>query len=91
MNERNATAAIALQEQAEALLYVHRLNVPSTLKETLTNTNIIENLIRNWRAATGNVKLGRKRKQWCPVGTRVGCYGPKRDLGKCGAIETMGR
>lgn len=63
VSERNAAAALALGERKEALLCVHRLNVPSTLNGTLTNTNIIENMNRNWRAATDNVKLWKEKDE----------------------------
>ncbi len=55
LSERNA-AALALGERRDALLAVHRLGVPSTLNITFLSTNCIENAIRNWREATGNVK-----------------------------------
>ena len=35
---------------------MHRLNLPATLNVTLLSTNAIENVIRNWREQTGNVK-----------------------------------
>jgi putative transposase len=54
--ERNAAAALALREREEALLAFHRLGVPSTLNTTFLNTNLIENLIRNWRQATHQIK-----------------------------------
>jgi len=56
VSERNAAAALVLKARKQALLQVHHLEVPSTLNATLLNTNIIENMLRNWRAATGNVK-----------------------------------
>jgi len=56
VSERNAAAGIALSERKDALLTVHRLDIPATLNGTLTNTNIIENTIRNWREATNKVK-----------------------------------
>ena len=54
--ERNAAAALALSDRKEEILVVHRLNVPATLNVTLLSTNAIENVIRNWREQTGNVK-----------------------------------
>jgi len=45
---------------------VHRLEIPSTLNGTLTNTNIIENTIRNWREATNNVKLWNEKETMIP-------------------------
>ena len=72
VSERNAAAALALGERKEALLCVHRLNIPSTLNGTLTNTNIIENTIRNWRSATGNVKLWQEKQTMVPRWTASG-------------------
>jgi len=54
--ERNAAAALALARRKESLLAFHRLDVPSTLNTTFLSTNLIENVLRNWREATGNVK-----------------------------------
>lgn len=56
VSERNATAALALEQRKDALLAFHRLEVPSTLNTTFLSTNLIENVLRNWREATGNVK-----------------------------------
>jgi transposase-like protein len=52
----NAAAALALKERRDTLLAFHRLDVPSTLNVTFLSTNLIENVLRNWREATGNVK-----------------------------------
>lgn len=54
--ERNGAAGLILSERREEILTVHRLNLPSTLNVTLLSTNIIENVFRNWREQTGNVK-----------------------------------
>ena len=54
--ERNAAAALTLRERSEGLLAFHRLDVPATLNITFLSTNLIENALRNWREATGNVK-----------------------------------
>ena len=56
VSERNAAASLALRDRKEALLAFHRLDVPSTLNITFLSTNLIENVLRNWREATGNVK-----------------------------------
>lgn len=56
LSERNAAAAIALNNRKGDLLAFHNLNVPSTLNVTFLNTNSIENAFKNWREATGNVK-----------------------------------
>jgi hypothetical protein len=44
------------RERREGLLAFQRLNVPATLNTTFVSTNLIENVIRNWRAQSGNVK-----------------------------------
>lgn len=54
--ERNAAAALALNDRRDEALTVHRLELPATLNVTLLSTNVIENVIRNWREQTGNVK-----------------------------------
>jgi transposase-like protein len=54
--ERNAAAALALNDRKDEALTVHRLNIPATLNVTLLSTNAIENVIRNWREQTNNVK-----------------------------------
>ena len=54
--ERNAAAALALIDRKQETLAVHRLGLPATLNITLLSTNAIENVIRNWREQTGNVK-----------------------------------
>jgi len=56
VSERNAAASLAFRDRKEALLAFHRLDVPSTLNITFLSTNLIENVLRNWREATGNVK-----------------------------------
>ena len=56
VSERNAAAAVALKERRAALLAFHHLDVPSTLNTTFLSTNLIENVFRNWRAQSGNVK-----------------------------------
>lgn len=61
VSERNAAAGICLKDKQDSLLAVHRLNLPSTLNTTLLSTNLIENMIRNWREATGNVKLWKEK------------------------------
>ena len=35
---------------------MHRLGVPATLNLSLLSTNVIENVIRNWREHTNNIK-----------------------------------
>jgi len=72
ISERNAGAGLAFKERKESLLTVHRLEIPSTLNGTLTNTNIIENTIRNWREATNNVKLWSEKETMIPRWTASG-------------------
>ncbi len=54
--DRNAAAALALRERREEILCVHRLCVPATLNISFLNTNMIENVMRNWRQHTHNIK-----------------------------------
>lgn len=72
VSERNAAAALALNKRREALLAFHRLDVPSTLNVTFLSTNLIENALRNWRAASGNVKRWNEKKdmvsRWMAAG-----------------------
>ena len=63
---RNAAAGQALHERKKELTALHRLEVPSTLHRTFLSTNCIENVIRNWRAATKGVK------RWQQKGDMVG-------------------
>ena len=56
VSERNAASAINLEKRKDALLSFHRLEVPSTLNLTLLSINLIENMLRNWSEATGNIK-----------------------------------
>ncbi len=56
LSERNAGAALALCDRRDEILCVHRLGVPATLNVTLLNTNCIENVMRNWREHTNNIK-----------------------------------
>ena len=72
VSERNAAAGLALKARKDSLLTVHRLEIPSTLNGTLTNTNIIENSIRNWREATHNVKLWNEKESMIPRWTAAG-------------------
>lgn len=56
LRERNAAAALALEERKDALLGFHGLDVSATLNVSFLSTNAVENSLRNWREATGNVK-----------------------------------
>ena len=49
----------------EALAF-HRLEVPATLNTTFLSTNLIENVLRNWREATGNVKRWNEKQDMVP-------------------------
>ena len=57
---------------ALTLLAFHRLEVPSTLNTTFLSTNLIENVLRNWREATGNVKRWNEKQdmvsRWMAAG-----------------------
>ena len=66
VSERNAAASLALRDRKEALLAFHRLDVPSTLNITFLSTNLIENVLRNWREATGNVKRWNEKQDMVP-------------------------
>jgi len=72
VSERNAAAALSLGKRRDVLLAFHRLNVPSTLNVTFLSTNLIENALRNWRAASGNVKRWNEKKdmvsRWMAAG-----------------------
>lgn len=61
LSERNGAAAINLRKRKEHLLAFHCLEVPATLNRSFLSTNLIENVLRNWRAATGNVKRWREK------------------------------
>jgi putative transposase len=66
ISERNAAAALALGNRKDSLLAFHRLDVPSTLNITFLSTNLIENTLRNWREATGNVKRWNEKEDMVP-------------------------
>jgi transposase-like protein len=51
----NAEAYRSLQEAGDALLALHRLNVPNTLHRSLLSTNAIENTFLNTRRKLGRV------------------------------------
>ncbi len=51
----NAAATASLDEAGEALITLHKLNVPATLNGTLLSTNAIENVMRNYRGQTARV------------------------------------
>jgi putative transposase len=56
VSERIAAAALVLRQRKESLLAFYRLNVPPTLNITFLSTNLIENVLCNWRESTGNIK-----------------------------------
>jgi putative transposase len=66
VSERNAAAALALRERKDELLAFHWLDAPSTLNTTFLSTNLIENVLRNWREATGNVKRWNEKEDMVP-------------------------
>ena len=51
----NAAATLSLDEAGEALIALHKLNVPATLNVSLLSTNAIENVMRNYRGQTARV------------------------------------
>ena len=72
LKKRNKHAADCLAARKDSLLVFHRLDVSSSLNSTFTNTNHVENLIRNWRQETGRVKSwdmkGDQLSRWTAVG-----------------------
>lgn len=55
----NAAATASLDEAGEALITLHKLNVPATLNGSLLSTNAIENVMRNYRGQTAKVSRWR--------------------------------
>ncbi len=55
----NAAALASLDEAGEALITLHKLNVPATLHASLLSTNAIENVMRNYRDQTAKVSRWR--------------------------------
>jgi len=53
---RNEQAGQDLEIRKDALLAFQRLELPSTLNTTFLNTNLIENLFRNFRSHTKGIK-----------------------------------
>ena len=53
--ERNAAAVASLDEAGESLIALHLLNVPARLNVSLLSTNLIENVMRNYRRQTERV------------------------------------
>ena len=66
VSESNAAAGLALKARRDVLLAFHRLEVPATLNITFLSTNLIENVLRNWREATGNVKRWNEKEDMVP-------------------------
>jgi putative transposase len=66
LSERNAAAGLTLKDRRDALLCFPRLNVVSTLNMTFLSTNLIENVFRNWRQATDNVKVWKEGGDMAP-------------------------
>lgn len=56
---RNQEAFQSVQEAGERLITLHRLDAPSTLHKSLLSTNLIENLILNYRRQTNRVSRWR--------------------------------
>jgi len=55
----NAAATTSLDEAGDALITLHKLNVPATLHVSLLSTNAIENVMRNYRSQTAKVSRWR--------------------------------
>jgi len=55
LEKKNAAALASLREAGEELIALHKLDVPSTLHQSLLSTNIIENSFRNTRRKIGRV------------------------------------
>jgi transposase-like protein len=73
VGRHNDTAAENLRDRKEALLAIHRLDVSSELNVTFLSTNLIENVIRNWRKTTHQIKNWKFGKdgmisRWTAVG-----------------------
>lgn len=80
------SAARHLREREERLLVFHRLDVSDELNTTFLNTNIIENVIGNWRKTTRHIKRWRLNKgdmvnRWTAVGLVEAGKGFKRVRG----------
>ena len=90
VSERNAAAGICLKEKEAALLAFHSLNVPSTLNTTFLSTNIIENMIRNWRDATGNVKLWKEKEDMVSRWTASGMLWSEAGFNKVRHAKDIG-
>ena len=52
---RNQEALASLQEAGDRLITLHLLDAPATLNKALLSTNLIENLMRNYRRQTARV------------------------------------
>jgi hypothetical protein len=65
---RNAAALASLEEAGESLIALHLLGVPATLHVSLLSTNLIENVMRNYRRQTGRVsrwnRKGNQVERW---------------------------
>ena len=71
-------------------LAFHSLNVPSTLNTTFLSTNIIENMIRNWRDATGNVKLWKEKEDMVSRWTASGMLWSEAGFNKVRHAKDIG-
>lgn len=73
VGKHNDSAEEQLLKRQDSLLTFHRLDVSSELNVTFLSTNLIENVIRNWRKATNQVKRwkfgkGNMISRWSAVG-----------------------
>lgn len=91
VSERNAAAALALRARKDALLTFHRLDVSSTLNTTFLSTNLIKNVLRNWREATGNVKRWNEKEDMVPRWMASGLLWAEAEFRKIRHAEDLPR
>lgn len=89
VESRNTAAGKALLERKPYLLTLHRLEVPSTLNRTFLSTNCIENMIRNWRAATKGIKRWRESGDMVDRWTASGLLHAESGFRKVAGHEDM--
>jgi transposase-like protein len=62
---RNAAGLASLDEAGEEIIALHKLNVPATLNLSLLSTNVIENVMLNYRRHTAKVS------RWQPATEQI--------------------
>ncbi|MFT6178608.1 MAG: hypothetical protein ACJAQT_004451 [Akkermansiaceae bacterium] len=87
LGKRNTAAGLTLKDRWDALRCSHRLDDVSTLTAPFLSTNLIENVFRNRRLFTANVKVWKEggnmvprwvasELRWAEAGFReIGSYG----------------